>query len=307
MDMKVLASGSDFALVDVIGAACGRGALHEDTRHGPAALRQSRLLETLKARGVAARFVDTIAAEPASSGVDALTAIADLCRRIAVLIEELVTKDGKFGVIGGDHSCAIGTWSGAARALRRRGPLGLIWIDAHMDAHTFKTTPSNTIHGMPLAVLLGHGATALTDIAAGQPALLPEHVCLVGVRSFERGEAELMRRLGVRIIFADEIAHRGMGWAMGEALAVARRGTAGFGLTLDLDVFDPSEAPGVDTPEPGGLSAAEVKPALSRIAAERDYLGVEVVEFNPTLDRNGLTLHLAHDMLALTMPGRLRL
>jgi hypothetical protein len=163
---------------------------------------------------------------------------------------------------------ATGTWSGAAAALRPRGALGLLWIDAHMDAHRPHTSPSGNLHGMPLACLLGHGEPALATLA-GAPALAPAHVCLVGVRSYEAEEAQLLEQLGVRVFLMDEVRRRGLPAVLREAHAVVTRGTAGFGVTLDVDAVDPQEAPGVGTPAPGGLRAGSLLAELERLGAMR--------------------------------------
>src|SRR5258706_3938236 len=132
---------------------------------------------------------------PAANSRFPLPAVAQLSRDLARHAADAVSRGCLPLVLGGDHSCAIGTWKGIAQAMP--GPLGLIWIDAHMDAHTPETTESGRLHGMPLACVLGHGDATLTGIAGGAQ-LDPRHVCLVGVRRFEKREAALLRLLGLR-------------------------------------------------------------------------------------------------------------
>ena len=116
-------------------------------------------------------------------------------QELAQSVENTVDEMSRFIVIGGDHSCAIGTWRGATRALAAQGATGLIWIDAHMDAHTPRTSPSGNRHGMPLAALLGSdGAAASSTDENTSPVFLPQHVCLIGVRSYEPEEAHLLER-----------------------------------------------------------------------------------------------------------------
>lgn len=210
-----------------------------------------------------------------------LHAIASLNNRLASKVES-VLRAGHFPlVVGGDHSCAIGTWSGVHRALADKGPLGLIWIDAHMDSHTFASTPSGQIHGMPLACLLGYGDAELTSIDGAEAKLHPEHVCLIGVRSFEAGEAALLHQLGVRVFDMEEIHRRGLAEVFDEALTIVRDGTAGFGVSVDLDAFDPTEEPGVGSPVPGGLRRAELAEALTRLRGDPSFVAMEVAEYNP--------------------------
>jgi arginase len=250
--------------VSIVGAATGRGVGHPGCRFGPQALRHAGIASRVSASHRQVRWAQ-LADEQEG---EALAAIADLCARLAQRVHSALARGHLPLVLGGDHSCAIGTWSGAAAALRPRGALGLLWIDAHMDAHRPHSSPSGNLHGMPLACLLGHGEPALATLA-GAPALAPAHVCLVGVRSYEAGEAQLLEQLGVRVFLMDEVRRRGLSAVLREAQAVVTRGTAGFGVTLDVDAVDPQEAAGVGTPAPGGLRAGSLLAELERLGAMR--------------------------------------
>ena len=136
-----------------------------------------------------------------------------------------------------------------------RGDLGLVWVDAHMDSHTPGTSHTGRLHGMPLAWLLGQDDDPLYGLASG--VLDPRHVCLVGVRSYEPEESERLARLGVRVYLMEEVRQRGLRRALDEALRIASQDTAGFGISIDLDVVTPEDAPGVAVPAEGGLGGAE--------------------------------------------------
>jgi arginase len=276
------------APIRIIGVACGVGAPDPRCAEGPTALRRGGLISRLQHAGLAAAWSTTL---PATSGADAYTVVARVAERLALHTEALAAAGRIPVVLGGDHTCAIGTWKGIARAVAPRGSLGLIWIDAHMDAHIPQTTPSGRLHGMPLACLLGHGDPRLTAIAAGT-LLDPKRVCLVGVRSFETGEAALLRRLGVRIFFMHEVARRGLQDVLGDAVAIAGRGGSPYGITLDLDAIDPRDAPGVGTPVAGGIRGPELLRALSRLGRDAMLAGLEIAEYNPDRDRGGKTARL---------------
>ncbi len=285
----------------VIGAASGAGAPDRATAEGPDALRHWRVFHDTPLQHVE---WDAILRVPRAERDTPLHAVAALDARLAAEVER-VLRAGNFPlVVGGDHSCAIGTWSGVHRVLASRGPIGLIWIDAHMDSHTFATTPSGQIHGMPLAVLLGYGEAALTAIDGPEPKLRPEHVCLIGVRSFEAGEAALLKRLGVRIFGMDEVRSRGLADVFDAALEIVRHGTAGFGLSIDLDVLDPEEEPGVGTPVPGGLRRAELVAALGRLRSDPAFVAMEIVEYNPRRDRGHATADAAGALAGAISPTR---
>jgi arginase len=234
---------------------------------------------------------------------DALASVAALCRRLAERTRRSVVAGQRFVVLGGDHSCAIGTWSGARDGLAERGPLGLIWYDAHMDAHTPETTESGRLHGMPLAALMGYGRPELTGIARHKPALRPENLCLIGVRSYEPGEHGLLEQQGVRVIKMDELKRIGLRTATAEALAIARRGTAGFGISIDMDALDPTEAPGVGSPVANGLSGAQLADALRLVHGDERLLGVEIAEYDPTLDDHWRTEDQVRRLLAAAVGG----
>jgi arginase len=157
-------------------------------------------------------------------------------------------------------------------------------------------------HGMSAAALLGYGHAPFRAICGG--ALRPEHLCYIGIRSFEPEEMALLRRLGVRVILIPEVKARGMDAVLAEALAIATRGTAGFGVTIDLDGFDPHDAPGVGLREPDGLRAGPTVAALARLAGHPLLKAVEIVEYIPEFDRDLKTAHLVRDLLtALLAPA----
>jgi arginase len=246
--------------IHTIGYASDIGANISGSAQGPLILKKSSAIHSSDIN----LNWDAILYSPThAQGLEAIPAIAQINQELANLTFDFVKKKEGFLILGGDHTSAIGTWSGAAAALK--GTLGLIWLDAHMDSHTPETTESNYVHGMPLAALLGFGDPLLTQIKTSKPKLLPEHVCLIGVRSFERGEAELLKKLQVRIFYIDEVKQRGIQAVMQEALTLVKTNTSGFGISLDLDVIDPTEAPGVSAPVNQGISGHELDKALTQI------------------------------------------
>jgi arginase len=286
--------------IALIGAASGWGAGFRHTEQGPPALRALGLAGWLSAQGLDAHWRAMVRAEkrwrdhphvkpPETFGLVARhgAALADEVAR-AIAARRLPV------VIGGDHAVAMGTWAGVARGYGYQ-PLGLVWLDAHLDAHTMETTPSMNAHGMGAAALLGHGYRPFLDFCGG--VLKPEHLCYVGVRSYEEGEMALLRRLGVRIILMEEVKRRGIDNALAEALATATRGTAGFGITIDLDGFDPLDAPGIGLKEPDGLRAEATLRALVPLARHPALRALEIVEYIPEFDEDHRTARLVRDLI----------
>ena len=286
----------------LIPVACGLGAPDSRCADGPESLLECGL-EARLARAARRVTVEPVLRPRTEATGDAVGRVAEVCARMAQRVHDAVAAGGATLALVGDHSCAVGTWSGASRALATRGRLGLIWIDAHLDSHTLETTPSGALHGMPLAALLGFGDPVLTGCAGAGPKLAPENVCVIGTRSFETEEAALLIRLGVRVFDMDEIGRRGLAEVMAEALDIARNGTAGFGVSIDLDALDPYDAPGVGTPEPGGLRGAELLAALARLAHHPELIAVELAEYNPHRDVRGVTARLAIELIETLLSG----
>ena len=282
--------------IEVIGAAWGIGGADPATAQAPALL-APLLEERLRACGaqpLAGPMLSTFPNERRKQ-----LAVSRLCGLLAAAVAESVRKSRLPVVLGGDHSCAGGTWCGVARALH--GKLGLVWVDAHMDAHTPRTSHTGRLHGMPLAWLLGQDDDPLYGLASG--VLEPRHVALVGVRSFEPEEAARLERLGVRVFMMAEVRQRGLAAVFAEALGIATAGTSAFGVSIDLDAVTPEEAPGVATPAAGGLSGAELAAVLTQVSGIPALAAVELVEYCPRLDADGRSARVAIDLLAAALCG----
>ncbi|MDE2024763.1 MAG: arginase [Gammaproteobacteria bacterium] len=214
-----------------------------------------------------------------------LGVINEVCRELADGVERSL-QQGVFPLLlGGDHSQAIGSIAGVSRYLKRQGKsLGVLWVDAHTDMNTPDSSPSGNIHGMPLATLLGYGPEELTAICGNGAALSPEHVVVFGVRDVDRGEAQLVKKTGIRVFTMSEIDARGAGACLEEAMQILGRATGGIHLSYDLDGSDPAVAPGTGTPVPGGLNFRESHLVCETLARSKRLVSMEVVELNPILD-----------------------
>lgn len=279
-------------IIDIHSYAFGNGSHNFNCEKGPDVLKKTieQLDDTHHYH-----FQTPLTADNHKQQRDALTDIVVLSEKLALSTKKSVLDNHIFITLGGDHTAAIGSWSGAANAIS--GDLGLIWFDAHMDSHTFETTPSNNIHGMPLAILLGHGEKELTRILSENPKLKPENVVLIGVRSYESGEAQLLKKFGVKIFYMDDIKKLGMHAVVQESLSIVTRHTAGFGISIDLDGFDPIDAPGVGSPEPNGIRVDDFLPEFKVITHHPKFIGADIVEFNPVLDCDRKTERLVVKLL----------
>ncbi len=274
---------------------------------GPSAIRYAGLDDRLARLGLECSDwgnVETAIPEATASGdprARFLSEIKDACERIARRVAATAGDRYLPIVLGGDHSIALGTLGGLAS---KYGAGGVLWFDAHGDLNTPETSPSGNVHGMPLAAALGLATDAFASDAWPLPALNPERVALIGVRSLDEGERELVRRLGVAVYTMTDLDRRGVEPVVREALEQVD-GAPFVHVSLDMDVVDPDVAPGVGTPVRGGLSYREAHLAME-LVAESGLLGsMDIVEVNPILDRENVTAELAVELVASALGERI--
>jgi arginase len=214
-----------------------------------------------------------------------LDAVRAVCEEVAGRAEEVVSE-GLFPIfLGGDHSISIGTVSGVARS--SGGRTGVIWLDAHADFNTPETSPSGNVHGMPLATLTGNGPPGLVEIGGPGASVAPEDVVLIGLRSVDVEERNLLREAGARAYTMKEIDAYGVARVVRQAMKDLGH-VDRVHLSFDLDVLDPEIAPGVGTPVRGGLTYREAHLVMELINEAGVVTSLDVVEVNPILDvRNG--------------------
>lgn len=280
-------------LLHIVGYASGNGS--DDPRSCMAPIQIQESLTVQQAR-IPHQWVDTLYPRDNLNKLVALDTITDINSRLATHIHQLTGQRQRFCTLGGDHSCAIGTWSGAASAIE--GPLGLIWIDAHMDAHTPESSHSHNIHGMPVASLLGHGPQALTQILSTEPKLSPEHIHMFGMRSFEPAEQALLDKLGVHYYLMPTIHQQGLHVLLDNAVtAMLQAGATQLGISIDIDGFDPEDAPAVDSAVADGIKARDFLNWLPKLVERPQFIGLEIAEFNPPLDQHNRTEQLILELL----------
>jgi len=276
------------------------GAGRRGTDMGPSAIHVAGLVPGLEKLGHTIHQVQSLggpsfeALTPGNPSARFLNEILQICTQLADIVEADMS-DGRFPlVLGGDHAQAVGTISGMARTYRSRNErLGVFWVDAHTDMNTPDTSPSGNIHGMPLAALLGHGHPTLVDLAGSEPALNPNDVVVMGARDIDATEIPLVKELGVRVYTMHELDRRGVAVCVDEAIERISDQTSGIHLSFDLDGVDPTDAPGVGTPVPGGLTLRESHLICEMLNQTGKLQGMELVELNPTLDHRNKTGHLA--------------
>ncbi|WP_254764426.1 arginase [Natrinema marinum] len=301
--------------VRIIGAPMDYGANRRGVDMGPSAIRYADLADGLERAGVEpiddgdismprAEERDPDADQPIGANAKFLREIEGVCTRVSDRVAATLA-DGEFPlVLGGDHSVAIGSLNGSARA----ADLGAIWFDAHADCNTPETSPSGNVHGMPLAAALGRGAFGDLEWAPA-PRLRESSIAYVGLRSIDERERALIRDSAMTAFTMSDIDKRGVSAVVEDALAVATDGTDGVHVSLDLDWLDPKAAPGVGTPVRGGVTYREAHAALETISRRNEGEGflrsMDVVEVNPILDEANETATLAAELTASAFGKRI--
>ena len=290
----------------VIGVPLDLGASKQGASGGPAAIRRTGLLESLKSLGLQVHDTGDLPI-PKPSGRGSLklrngAAILKVCKELEKRVHDLAKEWTVPITLGGDHSLAVGTVAGVARARREEGrSIGLIWVDAHADINTPQTSPSGNVHGMPVAHILGMGDRNFARLGGFSPKVEARNVCLIGTRDVDASEKDNLRRSGVRVFSMQEIDRFGMGTVIEQAIDLASEGTAGFHLSFDIDVADPGTAPGTGTRKRGGLTYREAHLLMEMAADSERLLGLDMVEINPLEDVQNATAEIAMELISSAM------
>ncbi|MFC0523806.1 arginase [Pontibacillus salicampi] len=295
--------------LSIIGAPMDLGQNRRGVDMGPSAIRYAGIVERLEQLEYDIEDLGDVAIprpdrkEEQKSHLRNLKEVAEGNANLARTVDDEVNK-GRFPlIIGGDHSIAIGSLAGIAKHYNQ---LGVIWYDAHGDLNTESTSPSGNIHGMPLAVSLGIGHEELVNIESYQPKIKPENIVIIGARSLDDGEKELIQDKGIKVYTMHEIDRMGMTSVIQESVDYLQDKCDGVHLSLDLDGLDPQDAPGVGTPVMGGMSYRESHLAMEMLAEADMITSAEFVEVNPILDEKNKTASVAVGLMGSLFGEKLK-
>jgi arginase len=300
--------------IRILGIPMDLGQQRRGVDMGPSAVRYAGLFQRLSRLGcqvedagnvlVPVREQRTVQAhqwtESGAGGLRHLPEVASICRSIYEVAGSCSDTPEIPIFLGGDHSIAIGTVSGAACA----GPVGLIWIDAHGDFNTPETSPSGNIHGMPVAALVGRGHPDLIDLGHPGPKLRPQEIAMIGIRDLDGAEREALAGAGIHVYTMRDIDELGMATVARRALSHLNH-LPRIHVSLDMDSIDPDVAPGVGTPVPGGLTYREAHLLMEILAESGKTTSIDVVEINPILDDGNRTAELAVELVASLLGQRI--
>jgi len=290
--------------IRILGVPMDLGADRRGVDMGPSAIRTTGLSRKLMQLGyevvdwgdIPVPIPETL--QILDTNIKYLPEVAQANRVLADKVEAVLEDGATPVVLGGDQSISIGSIAGVSSFYRQRGEkVGVIWFDAHGDMNTPETTPSGNIHGMPYAASLGLGVRELTHIKGFAPKLDARVCVLIGARSLDEREKDNIRTTGLHTFTMRDLDERGIRSVLEAALEMTSHDTAGVFVSLDMDFFDPFEAPGVGTPVMGGATFREGHLAMEMIADTHKLLALEVVEVNPVLDTRNRTAELAAGLI----------
>jgi arginase len=289
----------------LIGAPTDIGAGARGASMGPEALRVAGLQPALQSRGLSVRDAGNLQGppnpwQPPQAGYRHLSEVWEWNQAAFGAVGQALQEGGLPILLGGDHCLAMGSISAVSRHCRRTGQkLRVLWLDAHADFNTCELTPSGNLHGMPVAVLCGHGPSELVGLggfSATDPALKPKSVRQIGIRSVDPGEKRFVHEQGLEVFDMRFIDEMGMRHAMELALATMDDNTH-LHVSFDVDFLDPEIAPGVGTTIPGGPTYREAQLCMEMIADTGRLASLDIMELNPALDVRNKTAVLAVDLV----------
>ncbi|HRE40981.1 MAG TPA: arginase [Ignavibacteria bacterium] len=291
--------------IGIIGFPMDLGADRRGVDMGPSAIRYANLekkLENLGYKVTDFGDIDVEIMETQRLRNTKLKYLPEIVRTSKVLakkVESILNRKYFPLIIGGDHATAIGSISGiSAYCKKNKKTLGVIWIDAHADMNTPETTPSGNIHGMPLAVSLGHGEQKLVRLGGFSPKVKIENVALIGVRDVDYLEAKTIKKLKPQVYTMTDVDKFGMPHIVSKVLNDFKERVDYLHISFDMDGIDPDYVQGVGTPVPGGLTYRESQLIMEMISESGMMSSLEMLEVNPILDVKNRTAELATELIA---------
>lgn len=291
---------NDNKRIDLVGVQIDFGASRKGVAMGPLAIRYANIKEKLEDLGYDVYDKGDII--PPREGEDRknmlrFDQVVETNKQVYQSVRDSL-KEGRIPIVmGGDHSIGAGSVSAVAKHYEKEGKIGVIWIDAHGDWNSDKTTITGNMHGMPFSAVCGWGPSEMVDYGQKPCYVEPAHAAQVAGRDFDQKEAERMKQAGLNVYPIYDIDKRGMRDVMEQAIADASNGTVGIHLSFDVDAITPEYAPGTGTPVENGITAREALLAVKLIAKSGKLLSMDIVEVNPILDHRNKTGELATELV----------
>ncbi len=299
-------TGGRAGQVALLGVPIDMGAAQRGTLMGPAALRTAGIKPVLEGLGIDVTDHGDVSIDNLAPAIGPVPANANHYRDIQAWVRALspraydVAKSGAIPIfLGGDHSLSMGSVNGVARYWHERGrELFVLWLDAHADYNTPLTTMTANMHGMSAAFLCGE--PGLDGLLGDEPrASIPSaHLDLFGIHSIDPLEKKLVHDRRIAIADMREIDEFGVAVLIRRVIDRVKARNGVLHVSFDLDVLDPTVAPGVGTTVPGGATYREAHLVMELLHDSGLVRSVDIVELNPFLDERGRTARVAVELIA---------
>jgi arginase len=286
--------------VKIFGVPVDLGVRPLGVEMGPTAIRCAGLTEALQYNDI--EYVDygDLKINRQINQNESIGEIARISEELAELVSETIEYGYIPIILGGDHSVSIGSITGVSKKAER---LGLLWLDCHPDANTPETSPTGNVHGMTVAIALGYGYPQLVNCAEFSPKVLPENMCIIGAKDIDKGEKELLNRVGVRTFTLSDIERYGIVYIFEEAVKIVSNRTDRIHVSFDVDVLDPIIAPGTGIFSRGGLSYREISYITKILGKKNVITSCDFIGINPLADIRNQTSELIVELLITALGG----
>lgn len=291
----------------LVGAPLDCGKARKGCLMGPDAYRTAGIARALTALGHSVTDLGNVAPDandvPERDGLVNLSETIGWTTALMRSAQDAMQK-GLPIFMGGDHALSLGTVPGvAAHSAVQDRPQFVLWLDAHSDYNTLETTSSGNLHGTPLAYATGQDGF---DGFPALPAIVPpSQTCIIGLRSVDLPERELMASTGVRGYDMRAIDESGVAALLKPFLADVAKAGGALHVSLDVDFIDPAYAPAVGTTVPGGATVREAHLVMEMLCDSGLMTSLDLVELNPMLDERGRTAQLMVDLAASALGRRI--
>jgi arginase len=293
--------------VKIFGVPLDLGANRLGVDMGPMAIRYAGLKDALEYNGIELNDCGDLVVnhsvynnDNGDSGEKSLEQIARVSEKLSELTYGALAEGYTPLILGGDHSASIGSIAGASKKAER---LGLLWLDKHPDSNTPETSPTGNVHGMTVAISLGHGYPELTKCSGFSPKISPENISMLGINDVDKGEEQFLKRSGISVFSLMDIERMGIVKVVEEALKIVTNSCDMIHVSFDVDVLDPLIAPGSGILSRGGLSYREISYVMKSIGEADIVSSMDVIEINPLLDVKNRTAELAVELVIASLGG----
>jgi arginase len=286
--------------IKIFGVPLDLGSERLGVEMGPTAIRYAGLHDALRYNHIEFEDYGDLTINRHQEHDAAVGEIGRIAEKLAQMIADAAQHGFLPMVLGGDHSASIGSIAGAAKNCKR---LGMIWTDCHPDANTPETSPTGNVHGMTVAISLGHGYPELVNCGGFSPKVRPEDVCIIGAKNIDAGEREFLTRMGVKMFTLADVERLGIVSVVDRAIQIVTRNTDAVHVSFDIDVLDPLIAPGTGITSRGGLSYREISYMMQALGEKGIVASIDLIEINPLLDIRNQTSELAVELLLAAIGG----